>query len=60
MSEAVKLARKLIVLIDDELDKEMCKYSEVDWVDAVKKSIKNYINNIEIGRMYTVNVEEAF
>ena len=60
MSEAVKLARKLIVLIDDELDKEMCKYSEVDWVDAVKKLIKNYINNIEIGRMYTVNVEEAF
>ena len=54
------MTRKLTVLIDEELDEEMKKYADVDWVDAIKKSIRTYITNIEIGRMYTLPVEKEF
>jgi hypothetical protein len=53
------LVRELIVTIDDELEKEMSKYPEVDWVDAVRKSLRDCIHRKEISRMYTDQVERA-
>jgi len=53
------LVRELIVTIDDELEKEMSKYPEVDWVDAVRKSIRECIRRKEIAEMYTFPVERA-
>lgn len=54
------MARKLIVLIDDELDNEMRKYPDVDWADAVQKSLRECIRRKEIAEMYTGPVERAF
>jgi len=53
------LVRELIVTIDDELEKEMSKYPGVDWVDAVRKSLRECIRRKEIAEMYTVPVERA-
>jgi hypothetical protein len=53
------MARKLIVSIDDELDSEMSKYPNVDWSDAVRKSLRECIRQIEIAEMYTGPVERA-
>jgi len=53
------LARELIVTIDDELDKEMSKYPEVDWIEAVRKSLRDCIRRKEIVEIYTAPVEKA-
>lgn len=45
--------------IDDELDKEISKYSEVGWVDAVQKSLCGCIRRKEIAEIYTGPVERA-
>jgi hypothetical protein len=34
------LARELIVVIDDELEREMSKYPEVDWIDTIRKLLR--------------------
>jgi hypothetical protein len=41
------LARKLIVPIDDELEKEMSAFPEVDWVEVAIKAIRNCIRGRE-------------
>jgi hypothetical protein len=53
------LTRKLIIPIDGELEKEMSKYPEVDWVDAVRKSLRECIRRKEIAEMYNAPVERA-
>ena len=53
------MARELIVTIDDELDKEMSKYPEVDWIEAVRKSLRDCIRRKEIVEIYTAPVEKA-
>jgi hypothetical protein len=47
------------VTVDDELEKEMSKYPEVDWIEAVRKLICECIRRKEIAAMYTVPVERA-
>ena len=53
------MAREPILTVDDELEKEMSKYPEVDWIEAVRKLIRECIRRKEIAAMYTVPVERA-
>jgi hypothetical protein len=53
------LARKLIVPIDDELEKEMSRYPEVNWIEAVRTSLRECIRRKEIAEIYTATVERA-
>jgi hypothetical protein len=53
------LARELIVVIDDELEREMRKYPEVDWIDIIHKSLRECIHRKEIAKVYTAAVERA-
>lgn len=54
------MTREFVMTIDDELDKEMSKYPEVDWVDVVRKSLRECICRKEIAEMYTGPVEREF
>jgi hypothetical protein len=53
------LTRKLIVSINDELDNEMSKYPDVDWPDAVRKSLRELLQRKEIADMYTGPIERT-
>jgi hypothetical protein len=47
------------VVIDDELEREMSKYPEVDWAKVVRKAIKEYIHRREIYEIYNAPIERA-
>jgi hypothetical protein len=47
------------VAIDDELEKEMSKYPEVDWIETIRKLLRDCIRRKEIAEMYTAPVERA-
>jgi hypothetical protein len=51
--------RELVVTIDDELERAMNKYPEMDWVETIRKSLREWIRHKEISEMYTVPVERA-
>jgi hypothetical protein len=53
------LVRELAVVIDDELEREMSKYPEVDWAKVVRKAIKEYIHRREIYEIYNAPIEKA-
>jgi hypothetical protein len=53
------LARELIVTIDDELDKEMSRYPEADWIEIILTSLRECLRRKEICGMYTAQVERA-
>ena len=53
------LTRKLIVVIDNELEREMSKYPEVDWINIIQKSLRECIHRKEIAKAYTAIVERA-
>ena len=53
------MARKLIVPIDDELEKEMSAFPEVDWVEVAIKAIRSCIGGREICKFYDTVVERA-
>ena len=53
------LVHQLIITIDDELEKEMSKYSEVDWAEVVKKAIREYLRRREIFEIYNAPIEKA-
>lgn len=53
------LVRKLIVHIDNDLEKEMSAYPEVDWTAVVLKAIRNCISARENYRFYETIVERA-
>jgi hypothetical protein len=53
------LARELIVTIVDELERDMSKYPEVDWIDTIRKLLRDCICRKEIAEMCTVAVERA-
>ena len=53
------MARELIVPIDDELERDMSKYPEVDWIEVIRKSLRECIRRKEISEMYTAPVERA-
>jgi hypothetical protein len=53
------LARELIVPIDDELEREMSEYPEVDWTETIRISLRECIRRKEISEMYTAPVERA-
>jgi hypothetical protein len=57
--EMCDLARELIVTIDDELEKDMSRYPEVDWVDTIRKLLGDCIRRKGISEMYTDPVERA-
>jgi hypothetical protein len=53
------LTRQLIINIDDELEKEMSKYPEVDWSEAAQKLLRQCIHRKQMTEMYTAPVERA-
>jgi len=53
------LVRRLIVHIDDDLEKEMRAYPEVDWAAVAIKAIRNCISGREICKFYDTIVERA-
>jgi hypothetical protein len=53
------LARKLIVPIDDELEKEMSAFPEVDWVEVAIKAIRNCIRGRENCKFLHTLVDRA-
>lgn len=57
--ELQKLARKLVVFINDELDQEMNRYPEVDWDNAVCNLLREFIQRKEIAEMYNGPLERA-
>jgi hypothetical protein len=57
--EPDSLVRRLIVHIDDDLEKEMRAYPEVDWAAVTIKAIKNDIRGREICKFYDTIVERG-
>ena len=53
------MTRQLIVTIDDELEKEMGKYPDVDWNEAAQKLLRQCIHRKQMTEMYTAPVERA-
>lgn len=53
------MVRELTVVIEDELEKEMSRYPEVDWAEVVRKAIKEYIHRREIYEIYNAPIERA-
>jgi hypothetical protein len=53
------LVRKLKIIVDDELEKEMSRYADVNWAEVIKKGIREYIRNREIREMYTAPIDRA-
>lgn len=53
------MARELVVVIDDELEREMSKYPEIEWVDVVRKAIVDCIHCKEISDIYAAPIEKA-
>ena len=53
------MMRELVVTTDDELERAMNKYPEMDWVETIRKSLREWIRHKEISEMYTVPVERA-
>jgi hypothetical protein len=53
------LVRKLIVPIDDELEKEMSAFPEVDWVEVAIKAIRNCIRGRENCKFLHTLVDRA-
>jgi hypothetical protein len=53
------LVRKLIVPIDDELEKEMSAFPEVDWVEVTIQAIRDCIRTREKCKFYHTIVDRA-
>ena len=53
------MVRKLIVPIDDELEKEMSAFPEVDWVEVAIKAIRNCIRGRENCKFLHTLVDRA-
>jgi hypothetical protein len=47
------------VTIDDELERDMSKYPEVDWIDTIRKLLRDCIPRKEISKIYTAAAERA-
>ena len=53
------MSRELTVIIDDDLEKEMGKYPDVDWMETIRELLRECIRRKEICKMYTGPVERA-
>jgi hypothetical protein len=53
------LVRKLEVTVDNELEKEMSRYPDVDWAEVIRKGIREYIRSRDIREMYTAPIDRA-
>ena len=53
------MVRKLIVQIDDELEKEMSAFPEVDWVEVAIQAIRNCIRDRENCKFLHTLVDRA-
>ncbi|MFH0897146.1 MAG: hypothetical protein V1850_03745 [Candidatus Bathyarchaeota archaeon] len=53
------MSRELTVIIDDDLEKEMGKYPDVDWMETIRELLRECIHRKEIAEMYTAPVERA-
>jgi hypothetical protein len=53
------LVRKLIVPIDDELEKEMAAHPEVDWIEVAIKAIRDCIRDRENCKFYHTIIDRA-
>ena len=53
------MVRKLIVHIDNELEKEMSAHPEVDWVEVAIKAIRDCIRGREKCKFYHTIIDRA-
>jgi hypothetical protein len=53
------LVRKLIVHIDDELEKEMSAFPEVDWIEVAIKAIRDCIRDREKCKFYHTVIDRV-
>ena len=53
------MVRKLIVHINDELEKEMNAYPEVDWVEVAIQAIRDCIRDRENCKFYHTIIDRA-
>ena len=53
------MVRKLIVHINDELEKEMSAFPEVDWVEVAIKAIRECIRDREKCKFYHTIIDRA-
>jgi hypothetical protein len=53
------LVRELIVHINDELEKEMSAFPEVDWVEVAIRAIRDCIRGRENRRFYHTIIDRA-
>jgi hypothetical protein len=49
----------LIVTIDDELEKEMSKYPDVNWSEAAQKLLRQCIKRKQVTQMYSTIIDRA-
>ena len=54
------MVRKLKVTVDDELEKEMSRYLDVDWAEVIRKGLRGYIRNRDIREVYTAPIVFTF
>ncbi len=53
------MTRQLIVTIDDELEKEMNKYPDVDWSETAQKLLRQCIKRKQVTQIYSTIVDRA-
>ena len=53
------MVRELIVHINDELEKEMSAFPEVDWVEVAIRAIRDCIRGRENRRFYDTIIDRA-
>lgn len=53
------MTRQLIVIIDDELEKEMSKYPDVNWSETAQKLLRQGVKRKQVTQMYTTIVDRA-
>jgi len=52
------LARKLEIILDDEISKEMSRHPDINWDEVLRCAIKMCLHNREIREMYTDPIDK--
>jgi len=52
------LTKKLEIILDDEIYKEMSTYPDINWNEVLRCAIKMCLHNREIREMYTDPIDK--
>lgn len=53
------MARTLEVNVDDQIEKEMSRYPDIDWDEVIRCAIVMCLRNRGIREMYTAPIDRA-